>query len=99
MMTDQSDISSANLFQRIALIVGVVGLGVGFVGSFSGNLERFFQSYLFAFMFWLGLSLGSLVFMMINFVAGGRCGFHRQGSQPRLFSTESRAAHRRRPPR
>jgi hypothetical protein len=74
MTTDPIDFSSANRYQRIALIVGVLGLVAGAIAAFTGSLDRFFQSYLFAFMFWLGLSLGSLAFMMINFVSGGRWG-------------------------
>lgn len=74
MKTDQSPISTANRFQRIALIVGLVGLIMGGIGALTGSLDRFFQAYLFAFMFWLGLSLGSLAFLMIHFVTGSRWG-------------------------
>ena len=74
MKNDQSLNASANRFQRIALIIGLVGMILGIAGALTGSLDRFFQSYLFAFMFWLGLSLGSLAFMMIHFIMGSRWG-------------------------
>lgn len=74
MNTDQSLISTANRFQRIALVVGVVGLVLGVIGALTGSLDRFFQAYLVAFMFWLGLSLGSLAFLMIHYLTGSHWG-------------------------
>lgn len=74
MSTDQSQNSTANRFQRTALIVGLVGLVAGVIGALTGNLDRFFQSYLVAFLFLLGLSLGSLAFMMIHFLTGSHWG-------------------------
>ena len=49
--------------QQGALIVGVVFtlfLAVGFVL----DRNQFFHSYLFAFSFWAGISIGSLVLLM-----------------------------------
>lgn len=74
MSTDQSPNSTSTRFQRIALIVGLVGLVAGVIGAVTGNLDRFFQSYLVAFLFLLGLSLGSMAFMMIHFVTGSHWG-------------------------
>ena len=74
MTTDQNLTSSADRYQRIALVVGLVGLVAGVIGAFTGSLDRFFQSYLFSFMFWLGLSLGSLGFLMIHYLTGSRWG-------------------------
>lgn len=66
--------ASVNRFQIFALLVGLVGLAAGAIGAFMGNLDRFFQSYLVAFLFWLGLSLGSLAFLMIHYLTGSRWG-------------------------
>ena len=70
MTTDQNLISTADRSRRIALLVGVLGLAAGVVGAFTGSQERFFQAYLVAFLFWLGLSLGSLAFIMIHYLTG-----------------------------
>lgn len=61
--------------QRAALIVGVLGLVACGAGAALGNVVQFFRSYLVAYLFWLGLGLGSLAILMIHFVAGGRWGF------------------------
>ncbi len=74
MTTDQSLTSTANRYQRIALLVGLAGLVLGVIGALTGSLDRFFQSYLLAFLFWLGLSLGSLAFVMIHFLTGAKWG-------------------------
>ncbi|MCC6147278.1 MAG: hypothetical protein IT308_06885 [Anaerolineaceae bacterium] len=74
MTTDQNLTTAANRYSYISLAVGLVGLAVGVIGAFTGSLERFFQAYLVAFIFWLGLSLGSLAFLMIHFLTGSRWG-------------------------
>ncbi len=74
MTTDQSLTTTANRYQRIALLVGLAGLVLGVIGALTGSLDRFFQSYLLAFLFWLGISLGSLAFLMIHFVTGSKWG-------------------------
>ena len=38
------------------------------------NLEGFFQSYLYGFLFWVGLSLGCFMILMLQYVAGGPWG-------------------------
>ncbi len=72
MNTDESLISRANRFQRIALLVGVIGVAAGVIGAFAGNRERFFQAYLVAFLFWLGISLGSMAIAMIHYLTDSR---------------------------
>ncbi len=74
MDNDQTLSTSASRYQRIALIVGVIGIIAGIAGAVTGNLDRFFQSYLFAFLFWLGIALGSLGFLLLHFLTGGRWG-------------------------
>jgi len=57
-------------------------LGVGFLFGFLSLLaaflkptrEQFFHSYLLGFMLWLGVTLGSMAFLMIQHLTGGRWG-------------------------
>ena len=66
-------VSRISNYQRIALITGVIGLGLLVFGAFL-NLEGFFQSYLYGFLFWVGLSLGCFFILMLQYVAGGPWG-------------------------
>ena len=61
-------------FQRIALIVGLIGTTATAAGYFT-DTDQFFRSYLLGFIYWVGLSLGSLAVLMLHHVAGGRWGF------------------------
>lgn len=63
-----------NRVQRWGLVVGLAGLVLCGVGA-AVNARQFFISYLFAYAFWLGLSLGCLGVAMIHYLAGGRWGF------------------------
>ena len=60
----------AQRMQQRSLIIGlafsVVCCGLGFVWK-----EQFFRAYLLAYIFWLGISLGSLAVLMITHVSGG----------------------------
>jgi hypothetical protein len=59
--------------QRSALIIGVIALAVSVLGLFQSR-EHFFQSYLFAYIFWSGLALGSLGIFFLHNVVGGNWG-------------------------
>ncbi len=74
MDSDQNLATTASRYQRIALVVGVIGVVLGIVGAVTGNLDRFFQSYLLAFLFWLGIALGSLGFLLLHFLTGSHWG-------------------------
>ena len=58
-----------------SLVVGVV-FGVLALGLTLGlnQWDLFLRSWLFAFMFWLGLTLGSLVLLMLQYTSGGNWG-------------------------
>jgi hypothetical protein len=60
--------------QRLALIAGVAGLALCGVGAFL-DPGQFFQSYLFAYLFWLGLALGSMAITFLYHLVGGAWGF------------------------
>src|SRR5436305_10850983 len=58
------------IWQRRALIVGVVGAILCLIGGFL-QTEEFLRGYLMGFMLWLGLSLGCLAFLMVQYLSGG----------------------------
>ncbi|BCS31138.1 hypothetical protein TBR22_A03380 [Luteitalea sp. TBR-22] len=55
-----------------------VGFGVGLLGivalavGFAGNPEQFYKSYLLAYVFVLGIPIGSLALLMVHHLSGGR---------------------------
>ena len=59
--------------QQVGLIAGVIGLILCAIGLFISP-DQFFRSYLFSFMFVLGLSLGSLGLLMLQHLTGGHWG-------------------------
>ena len=60
-------------YQRIALIVGVIGILLLVVGFFV-NHDQFFRSYLVGFVFWVGIAVGSLALLMLQHLTGGGWG-------------------------
>lgn len=58
-------------YQRPALFVAGGGLLLAIVGFFLDPMQ-FWRSYLLAFLFWLEIGLGSLGFVMLHHLAGGR---------------------------
>jgi hypothetical protein len=61
-------------YRRRALIAMIVGLALTAFGYVSQH-DQFYQSYLLGFVFWISLTLGSLMILMIHHLAGGRWGF------------------------
>jgi len=64
---------SVDRIRQRALVAGVIGLVICVVG-FVKAPDRFFPAYLLAFMFVLGLSLGSLGLLMLQHLTGGNWG-------------------------
>jgi hypothetical protein len=60
--------------QRRVWLVGISGLFLGLVGLILSPTQ-FFRSYLFAYLFWLGITLGSCAIVMIYHLVGGAWGF------------------------
>jgi len=56
------------------VLFGAVGLAATLAGYFMVDRTQFMQSYLIAFMFWIGISLGSLVLLMVQYLSGGAWG-------------------------
>ncbi len=59
--------------ERISGVVGGLGLLLCAAGVFQDH-QRFFQSYLFAFMYWGGFAFGGLGVLLLNNVVGGKWG-------------------------
>jgi len=60
--------------QRLGMGAGLVGVVLTIVGTVLGGQERFFQAYLVAFTFWIGIVLGSMALLMIYHLSGGAWG-------------------------
>lgn len=60
--------------RRISLGVGIAGL-IGCAVAPMVDRREFFVSYLFGFLFWLGIALGCSGFLMIHHLTAGRWGF------------------------
>src|SRR5580698_405889 len=60
-------------WQLRALIVGVIALVVCIAGGIA-NPTQFFRSYLIGFLFWVGIALGSLALLMLQYLTGGAWG-------------------------
>ncbi len=59
--------------ERISGVIGALGVLLCVAGYFA-NREVFFQSYLFAFLYWGGFSIGGLGVLVLNHTVGGRWG-------------------------
>ena len=71
--TAGQDIPELATYQRQFLLAGAAGAVVSMIGYFL-NPTQFFQSYLMAYMFVLGLTLGSLALGMVHQLSGGAWG-------------------------
>ncbi|MDP8980294.1 MAG: hypothetical protein M3O35_06865 [Acidobacteriota bacterium] len=61
--------------QKRALVVGIIGiLALLAVFAITRDVGHFFQSYLFAFIFWNGLTIGCLGLYLLHNVVGGNWG-------------------------
>jgi hypothetical protein len=63
------------IYQRslgVAIVFGAISIVVGV--AFKELRDQFFHAYLLGFMFWLGVSLGSMAFLMIQHLTGGKWG-------------------------
>lgn len=56
--------------RNTSLLVGVVGLALWLL-SLLGNRDHAFRSYLFAYVFWIAIPLGSMVFVAMGNLTGG----------------------------
>jgi hypothetical protein len=78
-----ADDANLNRLQQRALVIGGLGLAAGLIGAFTdrspgeaifGLSPQFFRSWLIGFLFCLGLSVGSLGWLMLQHLSGGQWG-------------------------
>jgi hypothetical protein len=60
--------------QRLGTGAAVAGVALAGVGVAMSGLDRFFEAYLVAYTFWLGVSLGSMALLMVQHLSGGAWG-------------------------
>src|SRR6202161_3496844 len=63
----------AGIIQRYSLVVGLIFAVIALGGAFL-RPDEFFRGYLLAYMDWLGVTLGSMVILMIRHLTGGGWG-------------------------
>lgn len=66
--------SAIDRMRMPALIVGVVCSILSIVGGFVLGWETFLQTWLVGFMFWMGITLGSLALLCLQYTTGGNWG-------------------------
>jgi hypothetical protein len=57
--------------KQFGMIAGVVGVVLAVAGLFMSGLDRFYQAYLVAYTFWMGVILGSMALLMVQHLSGG----------------------------
>ncbi len=57
--------------KQFGMIAGVLGVVLAVAGFFISGLDRFFQAYLVAYTFWMGVVLGSMALLMVQHLSGG----------------------------
>ena len=61
-------------FQSKAMIAAAVGAVLAGIGFAMTGLDRFYEAYLVAWVFWTGVALGSLALLMLHHLTGGAWG-------------------------
>jgi len=70
------ELSSGNVLRKLqtpALGIGAIALAASLVGALVWP-QQFFQAWLVAYMYWLGMSLGCTAILMMQYISGGRWG-------------------------
>ncbi|HEX8028045.1 MAG TPA: hypothetical protein VF491_06270, partial [Vicinamibacterales bacterium] len=57
--------------KQFGMIAGVLGVVLAVAGFFMSGADRFFQAYLVAYTFWMGVVLGCLALLMVQHLSGG----------------------------
>jgi hypothetical protein len=71
-MTSNTSVQVARM-RTIAFLIAMIGI-IGCVIGWIFSPHQFFVSYLTSFLVWFGLSAGSLLWLMIHYLTGGRWG-------------------------
>jgi hypothetical protein len=65
---------SVSGLQRMGMGAALVGAVLSVLGFVLSGLDRFYEAYLVAYIFWAGVSLGSLAILMVIHLTGGAWG-------------------------
>jgi len=57
--------------RQFGMIAGVLGVVLAVAGYFMSGADRFFQAYLVAYTFWMGVVLGCMALLMVQHLSGG----------------------------
>ncbi len=57
--------------RQFGMIAGVLGVVLAVAGYFMSVPDRFYQAYLIAYTFWMGVILGSMALLMVQHLSGG----------------------------
>ncbi|HEX6163450.1 MAG TPA: hypothetical protein VFZ31_08795 [Vicinamibacterales bacterium] len=57
--------------RQFGMIAGVLGVVLAVAGFFMSGADRFYQAYLIAYTFWMGVILGSMALLMVQHLSGG----------------------------
>ena len=57
--------------RQFGMMVGVLGVVLAIIGFFMSPVDRFYQAYLVAYTFWMGVILGSMALLMVQHLSGG----------------------------
>jgi hypothetical protein len=66
-------IARITAWQRRSLLVGLAGVLLSIVG-FLLDRDQFLRSYLFAYLYWMGMTLGCLGILLLHHTVGGKWG-------------------------
>ena len=72
-MNESAAVAVLNRLQKKSFLIGIIVIGVSLILAFLSPVQ-FFRSYLFAYVFWVGLALGSLAITLLHHLSGGRWG-------------------------
>jgi len=65
---------SVSRMQRMGSVAALIGVVLTVLGFLMSGLDRFYEAYLVAYIFWAGVSLGSLALLMVIHLTGGAWG-------------------------
>src|SRR5689334_25397364 len=57
--------------RQFGMIAGVLGVVLAVAGYFMSGTDRFFQAYLVAYTFWMGVIMGAMALLMVQHLSGG----------------------------
>src|SRR5687767_14548938 len=73
-LLNERPVADLDRMRNRGLTFGALGIAATAAGFFMADRSQFLQSYLIAYMFWIGISLGSLVLLMVQYLSGGAWG-------------------------